>query len=511
MLATTQPTAGDARHTSSSEPRSPLLPATLLCASLALLIVSLWTSLGQSSFFSASGTPGRLVFVIACFALAWHFRNHVPSVKVIWAAGTSLIVANLVLRLVRLGIVDADLSSIVEALDMLCVKVGSALLFLLLAQMSAPFERRIYAVGMPAAFFGASCVYGLTMFVLPAPLPDVVMFASPLLASLTLLAGIRVCLAERPIHGMQPIQCGFAATDKRTYLFLEDDREWMLLIFGTTLFPLLFSVAAQLCLTMGGSGLYGAPNELAAAICPLVLIAYGARSVESISYGKVLAICVPLLSCGFATLPWLGGTNGLVGQILIKTGFIVYQVLFWVLLLGKIHDDPRHAYMYSGLFLGLFMLAKTIGRMVRFSPDSGIAAALLSWQVATAALWVICTYTLIFFIVASGPSPSAMFSVRSRPTPDAQEPAGLAQPADSFASKLDAFCRQYGVSPREREVMELAVHGFTLRAIGSQLYITEDTVKTHLHRVYAKVGVSSKQGLIAMVDGYDPQADPTDN
>lgn len=490
----------------SSEPRSPLLPAALLCASLALLIVSLWTSLGQSSFFAASGTPGRLVFVCTCFAVAWHYRNHVPSVKVIAGAGTALIFASLILRLLVLNIADEDLTTVIEALDMVCVKLGSALLFLLLAQMSAPFERRICAVGVPAAFFMASCIYGLTMFVAPAPIPDFVMIASPLLAALALLACTRICLSGRPIHDMQPIQCGFAAGDKRTYLFLENDREWMLLIFGTTLFPLLFSVAAQLCLVMGGSGLYGAPNEFAAAICPLLLMLYGAHSVERMSYGKMLAVCVPLLSCGFAVLPWLGGTNGLVGQILIKTGFIVYQVLFWVLLLGKIHDDPRHAYMYSGLFLGLFMLAKTIGRTVTFTADSGIAAALLSWQVATAALWVICTYTLIFFIVASRSPRSAMFGIRGEQATQAapEEEPGLAEPADSFSLKLDAFCKQYALSPREREVMELAVHGYTLRAIGQQLYITEDTVKTHLRRVYAKVNVTNKQGLISMVDSYEP-------
>lgn len=487
-------------------PRSPLLPASILCLSFALLISSLWASLGRSSFFAIAGTPGRLVFVVACFALAWHFRNHVPSVKVLAGSGTALIAASIAFRLMRFGIVDKDMSTVVEALDTVCVNLGSAILFLLIAQMSAPFSRRVCAIGVPASYLVASCVYALTVFVLPEPVPCIVMAASPLLAALGVLACACICLSGRPVRGMQPIQCGFAAGERRPFPFLENDAEWVPLIFGTTLFPLLFSTAAQLCLVMGGSGLYGAPNEFAAAVFPLVLILYGARSVDRISYGRVLALCVPLMSCGFAVLPWLGGTNGLVGQILIKTGFIVYQVLFWVLLLGKIRHDPRHAYMYSGLFLGLFMLAKAVGRMVVFSADTAVDATLLSWQVATGALWVICTYTLIFFVVAARSPLSAMSGVRDRRDGDeAEGQAELAEPADSFSLKIDAFCRRYGLSPREREVMELAVHGFTMRAIGQQLYIAEDTVKTYLRRVYAKVDVANKQGLVAMIDGYAPE------
>ena len=35
----------------------------------------------------------------------------------------------------------------------------------------------------------------------------------------------------------------------------------------------------------------------------------------------------------------------------------------------------------------------------------------------------------------------------------------------------------------------------------SDSYITRNTVKTHLQRIYRKTGVSSKQEIIAMIDG----------
>jgi DNA-binding NarL/FixJ family response regulator len=53
---------------------------------------------------------------------------------------------------------------------------------------------------------------------------------------------------------------------------------------------------------------------------------------------------------------------------------------------------------------------------------------------------------------------------------------------------------------REREVVTLAVQGFTAREIGSQLYIGERTVETHLANAYAKLNVRSKLDLVRVVN-----------
>lgn len=48
------------------------------------------------------------------------------------------------------------------------------------------------------------------------------------------------------------------------------------------------------------------------------------------------------------------------------------------------------------------------------------------------------------------------------------------------------------LTAREREVLELLVTGLSNRAIGEQLQVTEATVKAHLTRVYAALGVSDR-------------------
>ena len=51
------------------------------------------------------------------------------------------------------------------------------------------------------------------------------------------------------------------------------------------------------------------------------------------------------------------------------------------------------------------------------------------------------------------------------------------------------------LSPREREVYELLCASFSNRDIAKRLFITEGTVKVHVHHVFDKLGVRSRTAL----------------
>ena len=52
------------------------------------------------------------------------------------------------------------------------------------------------------------------------------------------------------------------------------------------------------------------------------------------------------------------------------------------------------------------------------------------------------------------------------------------------------------LSARETEVLMLAGHGLTNAQIGRELFVSEATVKTHLLRAYAKLGVSGRTAAV---------------
>ena len=79
------------------------------------------------------------------------------------------------------------------------------------------------------------------------------------------------------------------------------------------------------------------------------------------------------------------------------------------------------------------------------------------------------------------------------------EDAGKAESVGShrdFDSRLLRFVDDHGMSKREREVLALAVEGRDTQGIASELYISTGTVKAHMHRIYTKAGVESRQDLV---------------
>lgn len=54
------------------------------------------------------------------------------------------------------------------------------------------------------------------------------------------------------------------------------------------------------------------------------------------------------------------------------------------------------------------------------------------------------------------------------------------------------------LSPREREILQQLARGLGNREIARALFISEATVKTHLGRIYGKLGVETRAGAVAV-------------
>ncbi|XVQ12646.1 response regulator [Spirillospora sp. CA-255316] len=68
-------------------------------------------------------------------------------------------------------------------------------------------------------------------------------------------------------------------------------------------------------------------------------------------------------------------------------------------------------------------------------------------------------------------------------------------PQASFARSTDHA--RFGLSVREAEVMDLIARGLTNRAIATELFLTEKTVKNHVNRIFAKMAVDNRAAAIA--------------
>ncbi len=62
---------------------------------------------------------------------------------------------------------------------------------------------------------------------------------------------------------------------------------------------------------------------------------------------------------------------------------------------------------------------------------------------------------------------------------------------------FEAFLAKYGITGREREIILKVIQGKSNADIAQELVVSIATVKTHLHNIYAKIGVDSRYDLLA--------------
>ncbi|WP_296013213.1 helix-turn-helix transcriptional regulator [uncultured Adlercreutzia sp.] len=65
-------------------------------------------------------------------------------------------------------------------------------------------------------------------------------------------------------------------------------------------------------------------------------------------------------------------------------------------------------------------------------------------------------------------------------------------PQELFMARCDAMAERYGLTAREIELLALTLQGKTRAQIEQELYLSANTVKTHLRHAYGKLGVHSK-------------------
>lgn len=79
-------------------------------------------------------------------------------------------------------------------------------------------------------------------------------------------------------------------------------------------------------------------------------------------------------------------------------------------------------------------------------------------------------------------------------------PPSPATPGETSTHGPLAECaRRVGLSPRELEIVRLVAKGEVNKTIAAVLEISPWTVATHLRRIYAKLGVTSRAAMVARI------------
>ncbi|MCB0518897.1 MAG: response regulator transcription factor [Saprospiraceae bacterium] len=74
---------------------------------------------------------------------------------------------------------------------------------------------------------------------------------------------------------------------------------------------------------------------------------------------------------------------------------------------------------------------------------------------------------------------------------------GIARRVLATFHHLQPAAEQYGLTKREKEILQLLTEGYTYKAISAECHISMDTVSTHLRHIYEKLHVNCGTEAVA--------------
>ena len=231
-------------------------------------------------------------------------------------------------------------------------------------------------------------------------------------------------------------------------------------------FPLLWSSLLTIAIVYG---------------CVLLSSKTGLRPV----YRSVMLV----MAVFFMLLPVFTGFSEIESTIALA-GYGTFNVLIWILLADISFTYRLSGVMVFGIGWGMVtlgvLLGSSLGQFVctfaPFSPQSLSLIALL------ATLAILISYMFVFnendlIALAKG-----------------DEDKGGAEPR---RQRFQDVAGEYGLSPKETEIMILFAKGRSSTRIQEDLYLSRGTVTTHLRHIYQKMDVHSKQEFLDVIEGRE--------
>jgi DNA-binding NarL/FixJ family response regulator len=79
-----------------------------------------------------------------------------------------------------------------------------------------------------------------------------------------------------------------------------------------------------------------------------------------------------------------------------------------------------------------------------------------------------------------------------QPVLNGQQPLATGSESSESVLKMKTlFSHKYGLSRRESDTLYYLVNGYSYKMIASEMYISIDTVRSHIKRIYQKLGINS--------------------
>lgn len=220
---------------------------------------------------------------------------------------------------------------------------------------------------------------------------------------------------------------------------------------------------------------------LGTCLCALLLVAVFLLQCRQSLFEQCLLFVVPLVATGMLLIS-MQGVNASAPAAVNTGGFACFFNLMWYFaaVLAAHGKNHRVTFLVALLFFSS-QLGQLLGSLVPAQFANAFSSGLM--------------YLLLLIL-------TVFMYWRAKSARAAAGATGLASDAllvpgeERAKGDVDAWAQHFGFSQREVEIAVLLMQRIPYKQIGEELFISGNTVKTHVRNIYKKAGVSSREELL---------------
>lgn len=241
---------------------------------------------------------------------------------------------------------------------------------------------------------------------------------------------------------------------------------------------------------------------------------------------KVYRSSVFVMAVFYLLLPLIQGFDFLESTMAL-TGYGTFNVLIWLLLAEIAHRHKLAPHVIFGIGWGMVTIGVLIGALagnllVSYQPPMSVVSLVATLCILTSYLFVLKESDFANIVTpadlvafeeqdiadpnSDAAGPEATVLEVSEPAQDAPIDADEGEGASDeprkrrFMEGCDIVAEEFGLTPREKELMILYAKGRTSANIQQELFLSRGTVTTHLRHIYQKMDIHSKSELIDAIE-----------
>lgn len=235
------------------------------------------------------------------------------------------------------------------------------------------------------------------------------------------------------------------------------------------------------------------------------------RMKRGLSFSRAWCLVLLLMATALIFAPYLAEILG--GNLFASIG--IAQTFIIILLFLALGDIARHSSFPPMMVFAAgwvaYVLPFSVGdvfgtSMQSFEPIASIIMAVIVWILVVVTLFFLDESSVGKHLIFTELNDGGEDDTTAKRLGAMQETLDEPSLSDMLALRCAALAEELHLTPREHEILELLARGRSKTYIADAFFISENTVRGHVKRLYVKLDVHSKQELVDKVESTEPRS-----